>query len=141
MPNSIEVRTDKFANTFSGIIRELSDGIEAATQDAVVDVCKFAKGEVKENASALGLQDKNGTTTRYISGFTYKVNRNGNYSYGEVGNKKIPGLVHLLEKGHYVMGGGRARAFPHMEPAYDSAVDRFPKLLKNAVRKHLRRRG
>lgn len=34
-------------------------------------------------------------------------------------NKKKPGLVHLLENGHQLRQGGRARAYPHVKKVED----------------------
>ena len=43
------------------------------------------------------------------------------------------GLVHLLEKGHAKVGGGRTRAFPHMAPGYDEGAPAFEKKLLEGV--------
>lgn len=109
------VSADKFAialeEIFGGIDRALSDGLEEPVKAA----CKAAKK--KASSADAGTPAFKNRTGVYRKSFSYKVDRKGRYeAYGYVGNRKKPGLVHLLEKGHATMRGGRTRAFPHMEP-------------------------
>lgn len=49
----------------------------------------------------------------------------------------LPGLAHLLEYGHPIVSGGRtvgqARAFPHVDPAAETAANNFEKELTRKI--------
>jgi hypothetical protein len=42
-------------------------------------------------------------------------------------------LTHLLEKGHALRNGGRTRAFPHIRPAENKAVQSFLAALERVI--------
>lgn len=122
----ITVDADRFAYGFSQITEEIGVGIEEALEPAVRAGVKAGR----KTASATAPKD----TGRYAKSLSYTVRGKGMEVMGEVGSKKLPGLVHLLEKGHAVVGGGRStRAFPHMDPGFNEAVPVFVKKLIEGV--------
>lgn len=48
-------------------------------------------------------------------------------------NKTKPGLTHLLEHGHALWQGGRARAIPHILPAEEKAIKAYEKAVEQAI--------
>lgn len=48
-------------------------------------------------------------------------------------NKKQYRLTHLLEHGHQLPQGGRAKAYPHIRPAEQEAERILPQLVKQAI--------
>ncbi len=48
-------------------------------------------------------------------------------------NKAKPGLTHLLEHGHALWQGGRARAIPHILPAEEKAIKAYEKAVEQAI--------
>lgn len=57
----------------------------------------------------------------------------GKSVFGEVGNADVPGLVHLLEKGHAKVGGGRVAAIPHVAPVADDMFDELEDAIAKAI--------
>lgn len=99
---------------------ELLDGIEpemeTEVERAVGKVTRKGAKELRAKAS----ERWNGETgSRYSEGFASHVTKAGSETTGEIGNKNVPGLVHLLEKGHVTMGGTRTKAYPHLAPVYE----------------------
>lgn len=77
-------------------------------------------------------------TGKYQRSISHQITeRGGDAVSGEIGSKSMPGLAHLLEKGHALVGGGSTRAFRHIAPAADDAFDRFEKVLGDAVQEAL----
>ena len=52
---------------------------------------------------------------------------------GEIGSASMPGLAHLLEKGHASVGGGFVSGREHIAPAADEAFDDFERRLGASV--------
>lgn len=88
------------------------------------------KGQVK-STQWFGKTIKTGKYARSIR--HHMLSQGGNMTEGEIGSPSMPGLAHLLEHGHALVGGGSARAFVHIEPAADEAFDQFGKLLEEAI--------
>ena len=110
---SVETTADRFAVKLNEMLADIADGIEGGLEPVVRDACKVGRKEARANAPVM--------TGKYKRGFTYKVKGSGSKVTGEVGNRLKPGLVHLLEKGHATIGGGRVKAYPHVAPAADEA--------------------
>lgn len=121
----ISVEADRFGYGLDKLLEDIAPGIEDALEPAVRKGCQVSRKVAKANAPK--------KTGRYAKSLSYKVKGHGMKVSGEVGSKTLPGLVHLLEKGHAKVGGGRTRAFPHMAPGYDEGAPAFEKKLLEGV--------
>ena len=121
---------DNFAIALNEILQEVVSDVDSTCYPAVRKTCKYARDKVVENAEGYGWDS-------YPKGFKYTTSRRRLESIGEVGNETKPGLVHLLEKGHAKMGGGRVAARPHVAPAAEEAFDYFWNQIDEAVRRAL----
>lgn len=73
-------------------------------------------------------------TGKYANSIRHQMmSKGGQVAEGEIGSPKLPGLAHLLEKGHALVGGGSTRAFEHIAPAADKAFGDFEKFLDEAI--------
>ena len=88
----------------------------------------YHKGQVKS-----GWYGKVYQTGKYARSIRHQMLSGGETPEGEIGSPTVPGLAHLLEKGHALVGGGSARAFVHIAPAAEEAFADFEKLADHAV--------
>lgn len=121
----VSVNADRFAYGFSSLIADIGPGIADQLEPAVRRGCQVARKTAKAEAPK--------RTGRYANSLSYKVKGEGMEAEGEVGSKTLPGLVHLLEKGHAEVGGGRTAAYPHMAPGFDAGAPEFEKRLLEGV--------
>ena len=138
MWTSKNIEADDFAFT----MKELFGGIELTLttelDEPVKQACKAAKKRAGESASP-DYRDRPSRKGNYRKGFAYNVNKKGRYeALGYVGNRLKPGLVHLLEKGHATMNGGRTRAFVHMKTAADEGEKVLVREAENLADRALR---
>ena len=100
------------------------------------DVDKAAKKVSKDAVKRLkaGGTYKGGKASGYNSGWKVKVTEGIAGVEVVVHNAKAPGLTHLLEKGHAMPQGGRSRAFPHIAPAEQEAVEQFRREVERVIK-------
>lgn len=127
MGSDISVSADRFAAAIDDIVRGIDEGTAKRMPGCVREACQEAKKVTKANAPA--------RTGSYRAGFSYRVKsaNGGRDVSGEVGNKDLPGLVHLLEKGHATIGGGRVQGYPHVSDGADAGFKALEDAVSDAI--------
>lgn len=120
------IEPDFFERSMQRILGEVKAEIGAKTPQAVRASTQLARREVKANAPV--------RTGRYVAGWATRTKRDSSNSYsGVVYNREVPGLPHLLEKGHAKVGGGRVQAREHIAPAAEHAFQDFERRINEVV--------
>lgn len=89
----------------------------------------YHKGQVKS-----GWYGKVYRTGKYANSIRHQMtSQGGSNAEGEIGSATMPGLAHLLEKGHATIGGGFVAGREHIAPAADDAFDKFETFLSEAI--------
>lgn len=134
MARTAYTTVDRFAADLDSMLREVADKVGSGLEPAVRASCRLAVKEASKGAEVFEPTPYPGLSKGpYKDGFDYKMTGRKDKAGGEVGNRLYPGLVHLLEKGHAIMGGGRARAFEHVAPAADKAFDDLERRIGQAI--------
>ena len=76
-------------------------------------------------------------TGKYANSISHHVMRGGSTPEGEIGSRSLPGLPHLLEKGHASVGGGFVGGREHIAPAAEEAFEDFEQRADLAVERAL----
>lgn len=113
------VDADGFSGAMGDILGDVYSEVMDASRASVTEGAKVGKRETVANARDV-ITPRNGD---YFAGWSYRVTQDAGGWSSEVGNAKVPGLAHLLEKGHARVGGGRVAARVHIAPAADDAFD------------------
>lgn len=123
------VDMDAFGATLEQVLGKLDDAVTDLMPSAVREGAKTARDHWKANAPVL--------TGAYAAGVSYRVKGSGKEVEATIGNATMPGLAHLLEKGHAKVGGGYVPPRVHIAPAYEDAVKvtekAFEELVEQAV--------
>lgn len=121
-PDNLDKAIAAELDRFAGMLKaDIAEAQKAAAKVAVKELKAKAPGKKKKYARAW----KSKTT----------VTRTGAETVIYQGDR--PGLAHLLEFGHPIVSGGRtvgqARAFPHVEPAEQTAINEYEKELTKGI--------
>ena len=116
---------DRFGRTMEQLLGDIADEVKRGMAPAVKEAAKVGRAETKAGAPVL--------TGRYKKGWSYRIRKSGDEVTAEVGNKDLPGLPHLLEKGHAKVGGGRVAGIEHIAPAADEAFKELQEQVERVV--------
>lgn len=117
------------------ILKVLSEYKENIDEDVKKTADKIAK-EAKEDLINDSPRSKKERNQKYYKGWAIKkkINKNGKYVLA-VWNKTNYRLTHLLEFGHNVKNGGKARAVSHIRKVEEKMSKEFEEELKKKIRK------
>lgn len=127
-----KVSVDGLADVILKELEEFNDLTEEEFEKIAREVAKEGRKKLKET-SPKGSGSRKG---HYADGWTVKYERKGNGKFKfTIHNRKKPGLTHLLEKGHQLQQGGRARAIPHIKPVEEWCNEEFERRVKERIGK------
>ena len=111
---------DRFMADLQAILDNVQEVSDEALLAGVKAGCELSKDEWSSGAPV----DKGD----YAKSIRMRVEGSGREVHGHV-YSKMPGLPHLLEKGHAKVGGGRTRAQVHIAPAADDGFELTEKVI------------
>jgi hypothetical protein len=121
---------DAFSATLSEIVAGPLDAIRDGSLGCVQRGIRKTASEWRKRAPV--------RTGRYSRSIRSHVTSRGDEPAAEAGCPTMPGLPHLLEKGHARVGGGRVAPRVHIAPAaeegFKAANEAFDRLMDEAVR-------
>ena len=109
----------------NSIMKMYNDDVSAAIETTLDNIGEAIRKDAATNAPH--------RTGKYAKSFTVTKKQSGGDSKRIIWNKKYYRLVHLLEFGHALWQGGRARAFPHLRPAYEKHGAPLPDHIKRIL--------
>jgi hypothetical protein len=128
--SSEKVKVDQLADRIIQAYRDYVDPVIEAIPDVVEQTAQECMAEIRAKSPR-------GRTGEYAKGWKI-VKDNGAYRAKRIiWNKDHYRLVHLLEKGHVKVNGGRVPAYPHVGPA----EQKYSKLLVERIEGVVRRGG
>ena len=125
MASDITVEADAFGAALEELLSRCGEVVDEAIRPAVQKAGKTAKKEWQANAPK--------KTGRYAASISYTVKGQSHDTHMEAGSKTLPGLPHLLEKGHATIGGGYVPGKEHIAPAAKVAIEEFEGNVDKAI--------
>jgi len=114
------------------IARELETYTDEVTENvkkAIDTVAKETNDVIKSHVTFTRRTDKYLKAFKIKKSYEDKYNKRNTWHVANGQHR----LTHLLEKGHALKGGGRARAFPHIQYGEEFAKERLEELVEEAI--------
>ncbi len=120
---------------------EINDILNEYSKDIQEGIVEEAEKIAKESANEL--KNTKGTykihTGKYNRGWRVKTTKGYGYVESVVYNATSYQLTHLLERGHNIVGRdgqkkGRARAFVHIKPVEERAIEKYERSVENIIK-------
>ena len=121
-----KIPVDRLAAEIEKILTEYGDEVQENVEEATQRVTKAGAKAVRSASQVF-----NGN--KYFKGWKSKFEKGRLSSEGIIYNGDLPGLPHLLEKGHAKRGGGRTDGTAHIAPVEDKIIEDFEKAVKKAI--------
>lgn len=113
---SIEQIENEIAQQLKTYTKDVEEGLEREKQKAARAGAKELRESpltpVRKYGARKGQYKKGWTSTK--RGTSYVIR-----------NRTDPSLTHLLEKGHALRQGGRAKAYPHIKPVEEKVIKAY----------------
>lgn len=120
-----KVTADNLASEIQKILDDYGEDVLREVDEVVKAVAKKGAQAIRNDAK--GMFGGKGT---YASGWTSKVEPGRLGTKATIYNSKVPGLPHLLEKGHANRGGGRTPGRVHIAPVEQEIIETFEKQME-----------
>ena len=117
---------DGLEATIGALLNDYSDSVILATKNSVKSNAKTCCENIKADSPK--------KTGKYSRGWRVRIEESPLEIKGIVYNGTCPALTHLLENGHGLRNGGRARAFPHIKKNEQAANENTLKEIEEAVK-------
>lgn len=123
----MRVDVSDFLEAVRGELEDYANEVTEAAKDSVKEVAKETVAEVKKRSPVrFGNYKKGwGQTTVFESASSIRIS---------IHNKQHYRLAHLLEDGHDLVGGGSAKAYPHIKPAEQFAERKLQRKIELKVK-------
>lgn len=130
MPTGIRVKPEDISGAIVESLKEYTEDVKDRIFAAVDKVAAEVSDEIKGHVTFKQV------TGQYVKSFAKKSYKNNLYDRKYIWYVKPPhhARAHLLEKGHALKGGGRARAFPHIKYGEELAQKRLPEEIEKAIK-------
>jgi len=140
------ITPDQLADTlvaeYMRYVKDISEIAEVVADEIAAEAKNMAEtiGGYKDNSKALRRAKTKAGEKPYRKSFSVRKSRSSSGLIVSVTlvNSKYQ-LTHLLEYGHALKGGGRARAFPHWGPTESKYVKVYEQRLKTRIEREGRR--
>ena len=126
MTRNVTVSPDGFAAALEDILNDIDYDCAEAIEAPVKEAAKSGRDQLRE------VQDPR-MTGEYAQGWSFTTKGKAKSVFAEIGNKRKPGLAHLLEKGHAKVGGGRVPSHPHIDPVAQKVFDELEESVSKAI--------
>ncbi|HBI6935137.1 TPA: hypothetical protein K8N70_002868 [Listeria monocytogenes] len=113
-----------------GLNNAIADVLKTYTKDIEQELEMIQK-KVATNATKKLQQRSPVKKGRYARGWKAKKTATGYVIY----NASDPGKTHLLENGHAKRGGGRVKAYKHIEPVEQEVIQEYVREAERALRR------
>lgn len=123
------VQIDQLSDSIGKMLDEYCLDITEETKKNVDKVTKECDEEIKNHITFKQRTGKYVKSFRTKTSYEDKLNKRNTWY---VGNGQYR-LTHLLEKGHQLVNGGRAKAYPHIKYGEELAKKRMEELTKEAI--------
>lgn len=130
----MNISPDQLAQVISDTLEEFVGATEDAIVGSVLQVSERTVSDL-QSVSPPAKAQRYGSWSEYLADWTrtkLSVNKKGVYSVA-VHNKKHYQLAHLLENGHALWQGGRAKAFRHIAPIAEKAEEQLLNEIKKSI--------
>lgn len=123
-PIKVDEIANEIANALSGYTVQVAEGVKVAADETMKELVADTKKDAPERSG------------RYKKAIASKVRYESEYEKRLLWYVKKPyhALTHLLERGHAKRGGGRVKAYPHIEKNRENAATRFTERTKEVIR-------
>lgn len=126
----MNISIDELSNVLDEELTMYSDEVTEGINKAVNVVAKECNEEIKNHITFKQ------PTGKYVKAFAIKTTTDSRYNKSKTWHVKGPyyRLTHILEKGHAKVGGGRTKAYPHIQYGEELALKRLPELCEEVIK-------
>lgn len=128
--SNIDILADNLANEIVEALQKYGENVADDVKKGVDKVGKETNEEIKKHITFKQ------PTGKYVKAFRLKTvfeDRNDKRITWHVANGEHR-LTHLLENGHALRQGGRAKAYPHIKYGEELAIKRMEEVAKEAIK-------